>query len=65
MSRNDDYATGIFLNFWYHQNYYELSGIDLSWQTSMNIPQNINFVQKLEDDDATIFLLLKSNKKKF
>ena len=66
MSRNDDYATGDLLDFSYHQSYYKLIGIDLSRQTHTNILQQINFVEKLEEDDgAVLFLLLKSSKKLF
>ena len=66
MSRNDDYTTGNLKDFSYHQNYYKLIGIDLSRQTNTNITQQINFTEKLEEDNgATIFLLLKSSKKLF
>ena len=66
MSRNDNYTTGNLLDFSYHQNYYKLIGIDLSRWTNTNILQQINFVEKLEEDDgAVIFLLLKSSKKLF
>ena len=62
MSRNDDYTTGNLLDFSYHQNYYKLVGIDLSRQANTSIPQQINFVGKLEEDDGeTMFLLLKCN----
>ena len=37
MSRNDDYTTGNLLDFLYHQNYFKLTGIDLSRQTNTNI----------------------------
>ena len=50
----------------YHQNYYKSSGIDLSRQAKTSIPQHINFVRKLEEDDgATMFLSLKSRNKQF
>ena len=63
ISRNDNYGTGNFSDFTYHQNYYKLIGIDISRQRNMNIPQQINFTRKLEEDDgATMFLLLKSSK---
>ena len=40
--------------------------MDLSRQTNTSIPQQINFVGKLEEDDgAVIFLLLKDIKKLF
>ena len=54
MSRNSDYTTGNLLDCLYHQNYYKLIDIDLSRQTNMSIPQQINFVEKLEDDDGAI-----------
>ena len=57
MSRNDDYTTGNLWDYLYHQKYYKLIGIDLSWQTNTSIPQQINFVGKLEEyDGATLFL---------
>lgn len=40
MSRNNDYATGNFLGFSYHQKYDKLTGIDL-------LRQKINFAGKL------------------
>ena len=42
MSINDDYATGNLLDYLYHQNYYNLIGIDLLRQTNTNIYQQIN-----------------------
>ena len=46
MSENNDYTTGNLLDYFYHQNYYKLIGIDLSRQTNKNIPQQINFTRK-------------------
>ena len=63
MSNNDDYTTGNLLDFSYHQNYYKLTGIDLSRQTNTNIPQKINFTEKLEDDGARMFLIAKKQQK--
>ena len=58
MSRNDDYTTGNLLDNLDHQKYYKLIGIDLSRQTTASIPQQINFVGKLEEDDsATMFFI--------
>ena len=54
MSKNDDYTTGNLLDFSYHKNYYKLIGVDLSRQTNMSIPQQINFTRKLENDGATM-----------
>ena len=50
----------------YHQRYHKLIGIDLSRQTNTSVPQQINFIRKLEEDDSgTMFLSLKSGKKLF
>ena len=58
MSRNDDYTTGNVLDFSYHQNYYKHIGINLSRHANTNIPQQINFVGKLEkDDDVVMFFI--------
>ena len=50
ISRNDNYTTRNLLDYVYHQKYYKLIGIDLSRQTIMSVPQQINFVAKLEED---------------
>ena len=59
MSRNNVYATGNLLDYLYHQKYNnKLIGIDLSRQTNVSIPQQINFTGKLEEDDsATMFFI--------
>ena len=63
MSRNDDYTTGSLLDRLYHQKCYKIIGIDLSRQTNTSIPQQINFVGKLEEDDnATIYIAEKLKK---
>ena len=61
MSRNDEYATGKLLDFSYHQNYYKLIGIHLSRQTNTSIPQHINFVEKLEEDDGAKMFFIAEN----
>ena len=53
MSRNDDYTTGILLDYLYRQKYYKLTGINWSRKTNTTIPQQDNFTQKLKDDGAT------------
>ena len=64
MSRNYDYTTGSLLDFSYHQNYYRLIGTDLSRQSNANIPQQISFVGKLEEDDgAAVFLIAEKHQK--
>ena len=58
MSRSDDYTTGNLLDFSYHQYYYKLIGIYLSRQTNTSISQQINFVEKLEEENgATMFFI--------
>ena len=61
MWRNDEYTTGKLLDFSYHQNYYKLIGIDLSRQTNTSIPQQINFVEKLEEDDGAKMFFIAEN----
>ena len=66
MSRTDDYTTGNSLDYLYHQKFYKVIDIDLSRQANRNIPQQITFIEKLEENDgATMFLLLKSKEKLF
>ena len=52
--RNDDYKTGNLLDYFYHQKYWKLIGIDLSRQISAGILQQINFVGKVEEQQKTI-----------
>ena len=60
MSRNDDYTTGSWLDYLYH----EFIGIDLSRETNTSIHQQMNFTEKLEKDDgATMFSIAKKQQK--
>ena len=47
MSNNNDYTTGNLLDFAYFKENYKLIAIDLSKQTKLKDPQQINFVGKL------------------
>ena len=48
------------------QNYYKLIGVDLLRQTNTNIPQQINFTGKLEEDDgAAMFFIAEKQEKQF
>ena len=40
------------LDYLHQENYYKLIGIDLLKQTTTSIPQQINFVAKLEENDC-------------
>ena len=64
MSRNNDYTTVNLLDYLYHQNYYELTGTDLSRQTNTSILQQINFVGKLEEDDGATMLFIAGKQQK-
>ena len=58
MSRNDEYTTGNLLDYLYHQKYCKLIAIDSSKQTNTNIPQQMNFIGKLEEKNgATMFFI--------
>ena len=64
MSRYNDYTTGNVLDYLYHQNYYKHIGIDLSRQANMSIPQQVNFVGKLEEYDCeTMFFIVEKQQK--
>ena len=55
---NNDYTTGNLLDFAYFKKNYKLIAIDLSKQTKLKDPQQINFIGKLSRrSGATIFLL--------
>ena len=49
MSNNNDYTTGNLLDFVYFKENYKLIAIDLSKQTKLKDPQQINFIGKLEN----------------
>ena len=58
MLRNDDYTSGKLLNFPYHQNYCKLIDTDLSRQSNTRIPQQINFIGNLEEDDGEVMIFI-------
>ena len=49
ISSNNDYTTGNLLDFAYFKENYKLIAIDLSKQTKLKDPQQINFIGKPED----------------
>ena len=66
MSRNDDYTTGYLLDYLYHRKYYKLINIDLSRQTNTSFPQQINFVENLEEyDGAKMLFIAEKQQKRF
>ena len=67
MSNDNDYTTGNLLDFAYFKENYKLIAIDLSKQTKLKDPQQINFIGKLENQDhgaKMFFLSLSINQKK-
>ena len=58
MSRNDHYTTGTLLDYLNHQNYYKLIGTDLSRNTNTNIPQQLSFTGKLEENDGAVMFFI-------
>ena len=58
MSNNNDYTTGNLLDFAHFKENYKLIAIDLSKQTKLKDPQQINFIGKLEKDDGAIMLFI-------
>ena len=59
LSNNSDYTTGNLLDYGYYKKHYRLIEIDLSKQTKMKDPQQINFIGKLlKNTGATMFFLI-------
>ena len=60
MSNNNDYTTGNLLDIAYFIENYKQIGIDLSKQTKLKDPQQIDFIGKLENQDheATMFFII-------
>ena len=64
ISNNNDYTTGNFLDFGYFKKNYKLIVIDLSKQTKLKDPQQINFIGKLEEDHGvTMFFVTEKSEK--
>ena len=67
MSRSNYYTTGNLLDFDYFFKNYKLIAIDLSKQTKLKDPQQINFIGRLERQDksnnngATVFFIIEKS----
>ena len=63
ISNNNDYTTGNLLDFAYFKENYGLTAIDVSKQTKLKDPQQINFIGKLENQDhgATMFFIIEKS----
>ena len=56
---NNDYTTGNLLDFAYFKKHYKLIAIDLSKQTKLKDPQQINFIGKCSrNTGATMFFII-------
>ena len=61
MSNNNDYATGNLLDYTYYKKH-KLIAIDLSKQTKLKDPQQINFIGKLlRNTVATMFFIIEKS----
>ena len=68
ISNNNDYTTDNLLDFGYCKENYKLIEIDLSRQTKLKDPQQINFIGKLENQNhgaTTFFIIEKSEEDTF
>ena len=62
MSNNNDCTTGNLLDFAYFKKHYKLTAIDLSKQTKLKDPQQINFIGKLlKNTGATMFFIIEKS----
>ena len=62
MSNNNDYTAGNLLDFAYFKKHYKLIAIDLSKQTKLKDPQQINFIGKLDEaNGATMFFIIEKS----
>ena len=68
MSNNNDYITGNLLDFAYYKENYKLIVTDLSKQTKIKDPQQINFIGKIEEQNNGVimfFIIEKSEETTF
>ena len=56
MSRNNEFITGSLLDYLNLQIYCKLIDVDLSRQMSTSIPQQINFIGKLKEDNGATMI---------
>ena len=67
ISKNNDYTTGNLLDYEYFSKHYKLIAINLSKKIELenpNLKQQIKFIGKLEDDEATMFFIIKKSEEK-
>ena len=63
---NNDYTAGNLLDFAYYKKHYKIIAIDLSKQTKLKDPQQINFIGKLlRNTGATMFFIIERSETTF
>ena len=68
MSNTNNYMTGNLLGFAYYKENYKLNANDLSKQTKIKDPQQINFIGKIEEQNNGVrmfFIIEKSEEATF
>ena len=62
LSNDSDYTTGNLLDYAYYKKHYKLIATDLSKQTKLKDPQQINFIGKLlRNTGATMFFIIEKS----
>ena len=64
INKNNDYTTGILLDYEYFSKHYKLIAIDLRKKIELenpNLKQQINFFGKLDADRATMFFIIEKS----
>ena len=67
MSKNNDYTTGNLLDSEYFKDHYQLIAIGLSKQIELDnfdLKQQINFIGRLEENNATMFFIIEKKRRK-
>ena len=68
IDKNNDYITGMLLDYKYFSNHWKLIAIDLRKQIELgnrNLKQQINSIDKLEADEVTMFFVFEKHFTKF
>ena len=64
MSNNSDYTTGNLLDYTYYKRHYRLTAINLSKETKLKDPQQIDFIGKiLRNTGETMFFIIEKSEK--
>ena len=67
ITKNNNYITGNLLVYEYFKDHYKLIAIDLSKQIeleNLDLRQQINFIGRFEENNATVFFIIEKKKKK-